>query len=225
MILALSSVAAHESDLARWGSIWAIVAGVVAVLLVLWNVARWAWDRSHRPKLVIECGSGPRFDRQMALTLEEVQIHGDPRRLPDAAFAKVLTVRETKGRAARNVSVLVLAVEPGHDPQVSIPVALHWQGAAMSETVDIPPGGHKDIVFQTMIVYGPPWEFFLVSPFGLTPPTKIQLGVFINGRKHTTETFQVTEAWAREHSVRQDTGLDLLERFPYPSLASEQATP
>lgn len=157
----------------------------------------WRW--THQPKLKIECGNGPRFDRELAVTLEEVQIHGDPRRLPDAAFAKVLTVKETRGYVARNVSVAVLAVEPGHDLQISLPVALHWQGKAMVETVDIPPEGHRDIVFQTMLVYGPPWEFFSISPFGNVAPHKVTLGIFIDGRKHATKTFAVEGAWAGAH--------------------------
>ena len=45
IIIGTSGVVVHETTLSTWGSIWAIVAGVVTSLLFLYGVGRWAWNR------------------------------------------------------------------------------------------------------------------------------------------------------------------------------------
>ncbi|MDP9307052.1 MAG: hypothetical protein M3P15_01945 [Actinomycetota bacterium] len=195
----LLAVAAHRSQLDRWGAIWAIVAGVITLLLFLGGVVAWIWQRSRRPVLTIECGDGYDFDKEVgktdAFVVRAVEEH---RSL--GAFAKLVRVAETRGkRGARNVVVRMKDVSPP-PPHTSSFVELQF--ANHEEANDIRPHGHKSVVALFAVFYeAKPGEVgWRTTPTVLEHADlpEFTLEIVVDGEPYSEARFVMNNAWSHE---------------------------
>ena len=214
----LLSVAAKSTALEIWGSLWAIVAGVIAAVLFLGGIVRALWDLWTRPKLVIECGNSKEFNRRLATGTPDVTKWAEGGTVK-AAFVKTFRVRETKGRrAAREVSVSVIAADsPGEIYE--LPSPLKWLDD--SETTDILPHKQKHIVLQ-MIVFVVRDKHWISTrtPIDGSSPQEITIEISIQGRPRVTKRFCVEDAWPGLRLQMHTPVEEVPDPFPFPSVTA-----
>jgi hypothetical protein len=221
----LTVVAVNHADpgLSGWEQ-FGIAVGAVLVATVLTETVRLLWRHKHRPELALQCGNGPRFDKEVNANHAEVGANAHPDKgTPVAVFSKLIRVQETRGYQAKNVSVRVLDVQPPPDEQVEFPVVAHWHetgNSTVTDSADIGPRGHRDLIFQMILVWGPPWTFFLVTPFGHQPPREVTYEIHVDGKHHKTETLSITAGWPVPELRNPDPAHDFtdLEKFPFPKV-------
>jgi hypothetical protein len=184
-------------SLDRWGAIWAVVAGVIAALLFIGGVIRFALDLYRRPRLEIEVGSGVEFDKIVASTDEFARAAVRDNSF-NAAYIKVIRVIETKGRSrAKSVALRIIDVDPPNPGFRSAP--LRWTDGKGDE-VDIQPDGHKEAVGQFVVLYTTPAG--TEAGASATPPIlehapriDFTLEVMVDGRKHKSIRMRVENPW------------------------------
>lgn len=218
------SVVAELSRLERWGAIFAIVAGIVAVLLFVGGIVRWLFDLYERPKLQIEVADGEPFDKNIGRGDEYVKNvvaskhDGSSLHL---ALGKIIRVRETKGRrSAQNVALRVTNVDPPHpDFQDCL---LGWTGG--QEEATIQPHHYQEAYVQRVFAF----NFESGDQVGCfaTPPileagecVDFDLEVLVGGRKHKKFPMRIENPWPDEVIAYAKTNAGQWpDPFPFPSV-------
>jgi hypothetical protein len=129
-------VAEHDSALTFWANIGAIVGGVIAAALFLFGLVRSLWRWRHRPKVVVECGSGPVYERQI---YPEPRHDAAARNRTGGVYMTRLQVRETSNAMARGVHLRITSTDPSPENPAVFPAGLQWLGG--EDYYDIPPRG------------------------------------------------------------------------------------
>ncbi len=220
-VFGLMTVAAQQSGLDKWGSIWAIVAGVIAATLFLAGIASWIWKKTHQPKLLIGYGNSPGFDRRLAITPEVLKVgEGEP---IEYAYVKVLKIHETAGRLAREVLVRITRVEPQGTKAHHLPQTLQWINAPDQPTFDIQPNGHGLAIVQELVV-GRGDGAFRTRQFWTIPsllhdlsPVELTVEVLITGKRHLVERYRLENAWP-SLTLAAYQGTPPPDPFPFPEI-------
>lgn len=202
VIAATGPQIAHQSGLEKWGAISAIVAGVVAALLFVGGLLRWAWQRSRRPRLVVGCGAGFDFEKRVGNTDSMVKSSVEHHSLL-GAYGKFLRVEETRGKlGARSVVLRVTDVHPP-PPHTKSAVELRW--ADNTEATAIRPSGHKNAVLQLMIFYRAGDSYSGAPGFRATPTVfehadvvTFTVELLVEGRKYSATRFRMVNEWSNE---------------------------
>lgn len=205
-------------SLNRWGAIWAVVAGIVAALLFLGGIGRFGLDLYRRPKLEIEVGTGPEFEKRVGSTDDFARSAVEDNKFT-AAFLKVIRIHERKGRSrAKAVVLRIVEVDPPH-PHFRA-VTMRWLGGG--EEADIQPEGHRDAVVQFVALY----QSQDGTQIGAraTPPIlehaesiDFAIQVLIDGRKYKRVRMRIEHPWPDKIMEHEGPG-DWPDPFTFPVL-------
>ena len=214
----------HTAGISGWEEFWIVVAAGVAVAGGSY-VAQWAWRFANRPRLVIEWGDTKEFNRRLATTTPDVTMWADGQPI-EAAFVKTLRIRETRGRAARNVTVRITEVEDPDDEEEppELPSRLRWLD--FNERADILPRDHRHIALQMIVIApgGKDREFHVRTVLSESSPQNLTVEVFVNDRPHVSERITLEHAWPGL-MLRLHQGDGLPEPFLFPIVRRAAAQP
>ncbi|MFL5960434.1 MAG: hypothetical protein ACJ75G_09240 [Gaiellaceae bacterium] len=210
-----------KSGLGYWSNIWSIIGGLIAALILGFAVSREIWKWFHRPRLVIEFGNGKEFNRRLSTSSPDLVYFTSGREI-EAAFAKVLKVRETKGNLARDVAIRVVDVRtPGERPD--LPINLQWMHS-VDETTDIQPKGHRMAMLQRLISSlhedGRYWN----TNGALDTSARLQqvtVELLIAGKRHRRAKLAVADAWPGLQLRILTKDVPLPDPMLYPRVAAD----
>jgi hypothetical protein len=192
-----TGVGAQHADhgIGGWEELGIVVLGSIVAAVAL-AIAKWLWDRWNDPRLIIQCGNGGYFDMGILETEELVQRYARGQQV-EAAWVKLLAVRETHGRHAREVTVSVVDVDcPGE--VYELPQTLKWLDT--SEVTDIGAKNHKRFILQLLIStmdQGGQRQYATLSPIDSSTPQTITIEVRVSGRHNRTMRFPSRRPVAR----------------------------
>ena len=183
------------TGLSGWEELLIVVVGSIIAAALL-GLGKWLWDRWNDPRLIIQCGNDDDgyYETQILETEELIQkwARGD---VVEGAWGKLLAVRETHGRHARNVAVSVVEVEsPGK--VYELPITLKWLD--WSEVTDIGPKNHKRFFLQLVLATNQANGerlFMCQTPIDSSTPQTVTLEVRVAGRPNRTMRFCVHDPW------------------------------
>lgn len=204
--------------LGTWNSIGSILGGAIALVLFVFGVSRAIWLWWHRPKLVLEYGNGPEFDRRISISSPDLGYFAGGKEI-EAAFAKVMIVRETKGNLAREVAVRVIDVDTPGTPK-GLPHLLQWLHS-FDETSDIQPRGYRKIIFQRlMFTLADEGRYVNTqSPLDNATPQVATIEILVRGKRHRTDRIRVDHSWPGLQIGFLGEGDPLPDPMPYPMLS------
>jgi hypothetical protein len=138
----------QDQGLSGWDQLGIVVAGTLIASAFL-GLAAWLWRQYRLPNIVVECGTGERF--------QQPKPREDRHRMPgrDAAvtgaYVTRLRVRETRNVHAPDVRIRVVATYPVPDDQGALPATLPWVSGDVSH--DLPPRDRAYVRLCELVEY------------------------------------------------------------------------
>jgi hypothetical protein len=188
------------AELSWQGELVVVVIGSLIAAVIVGGAA-WSWRWWNRPEMEFTTGSGPEFDKRLGESDSFVaMVVGSAEFV--AAAAKVVCVRETRGRGpAVNVAAQIADVRPEPPDYPSTP--LRWSGH--EERVTIEPNGRAYLRLQTMIASWRSEDNKGTIRINATPtlvehPGHVDFTVrlIVNGRRGPSARFRMENPWTAE---------------------------